>query len=294
MFRSIIDDVKRAFETGNMVTRIVILNVVIYMITALLEAFMPETAGTVLSWLAVPGEPIKLLTRPWTLITHMFIHSGFWHMGWNMLMFYWFGTITGDLLGDKRILPVYILGGLIGAVAYILSYQLVPGIGYMALGASAAVLALVFAAVATAPDYNMRLLLIGDVKIKFIGLFILFFDLIGIKSGYNSGGHIAHIGGSLFGMAYVYLLRQGTDLSSYVNAVISIFTQNQKPSRTKSKSKLRVEHKAENIRPKTDKNKLQIERQVIIDKILDKIRVSGYDSLSEEEKETLFQASKES
>lgn len=295
MFRSIAEDVQRAFQTGNMVIRILILNIAVYMVTALFEAFFPSWSQTVMSWIALPGSPATLLTRPWTLITHMFIHAGFWHMAWNMLMFYWFGTIVGDLLGDRRILPVYILGGLTGALAYILSYQLLPSVGSMALGASAAVLALVFTAVATAPDYNMRLILLGDVKIKYIGLFILFFDLIGVRGNINSGGHIAHLGGAMFGFLFVYFLRNGTDITDFVYRIQQFFKRERKPSRQRKSSPLRVEYKAgpkyrgADIRPNA-----ATQMQHEVDRILDKIKVSGYESLTDEEKETLYKASKES
>lgn len=293
MFRSIAEDVRRAFETGNMITRIIILNIIIYMITALMEAFFPSLAGSVLEWLAIPGDLSRLITRPWTLITHMFIHSGFWHMAWNMLMLYWFGMITGDLLGDRRILPIYIAGGLTGALFYILSYQLLPGIGFMAMGASAAVLAIVWAAVTTAPEYNMRLILLGDVRIKYIGLFLLFFDLIGVRSAYNSGGHIAHIGGALFGMGFVYLLRQGYDITQTITAVVEYFKGWGRHS-GKSRPALRVEHRSNHRTPnRTNRQNRGADQQEIVDRILEKIKVTGYESLSPEEKETLFKASKE-
>ena len=125
MFRSIAQDVKSSFDYGNMVVKLIIINVVVFMVTALLNAFFPTFyQSNILPYIALPGDMMTLLYRPWTLITHMFLHSGFWHLAWNMLTFYWFGSIAGDLLGDKKILPVYILGGLIGGIAYILSFNL--------------------------------------------------------------------------------------------------------------------------------------------------------------------------
>ncbi|MBK9255328.1 MAG: rhomboid family intramembrane serine protease [Saprospiraceae bacterium] len=294
MFKSIIDDIRNSFETGSMMIRIVIINVAIYMILALMEAFVPSFASTLNHWLAIPGDPSVLLTRPWTIFSHMFVHAGFWHMAWNMILFYWFANIVGDLLGDKRVLPVYIFGGLAGALAYLLFFQISDTAGYMAMGASAAVLALVFTAVTVAPDYNMNLLIIGNVKIKYVGLFILFFDLIGVKSGSNSGGHAAHLGGAAFGALFVYLLRQGKDLSDYFYAVLNVFKSSSSKV-SKRPGHLRVEHKADNTqrRPEMKQQKSRSGLQQKVDQILEKIKNSGYDSLTDEEKEILFQASKE-
>jgi len=293
MFRSIVQDVKSSFDYGNMVVKLIIINVAIFMITAILNAFLPVVyQSNILPYIALPGDVYFLAFRPWTLITHMFLHSGFWHLVWNMLTLYWFGSIAGDLLGDKKILPVYILGGLIGGIAYICSFHLLPNIGSYALGASAAVLSIVFTAVSTAPDYNVQLILLGNVRIKFIGLFILFFDIIGINAAVNSGGHIAHLGGTLFGFLFVYLLRQGTDLSEYFYEFIDIvsFRRKKKPIK---KGSLKIAHRAELIEKKTVLTKTRQENiSTRVDEILDKIKQKGYDSLTDEEKEILYRASK--
>ncbi|HRO08083.1 MAG TPA: rhomboid family intramembrane serine protease [Saprospiraceae bacterium] len=288
MFRSVFKEIQAAFDYGSMLTKIIIVNVAVYVITALLGAFFPEIYGTyILPYLAIPGDLLTLLYRPWTIITHMFLHQGFWHMAMNMLILYWFGNIAGDLLGDKKILPVYFLGGLTGAIFYVLSYQLLPDVvGIYALGASAAVLAIVFTAVFTAPDYLMHLILLGPVKIKYIGLTILFFDIIGTAGNSNTGGHIAHLGGSLFGFLFVYLLRNGTDVSAW-------FYKNtdKRSKQNKKSSKLKIAHRSEVLQAKkeqNDKGKATSE----VDMILDKIKRNGYDSLTEEEKEILYRASK--
>jgi membrane associated rhomboid family serine protease len=293
MFTSIADDIKSSFDYGSMVTKLIIINIGAFMLTALLNAFLPTFYQTnILPYIALPGDGMTLLFRPWTMITHMFIHNGLWHLIWNMLTFYWFGNIAGDLLGDRRILPVYIIGGLCGAVAYLISFQLLANIGSYALGASAAVLAIVFTAVATAPEYRISLILLGEVRIKFIGLFILFFDIIGINASSNSGGHIAHLGGTLFGFLYVYLLRSGTDLSAHFNYFFNFFNRS-KPIRQKYKNTLKIAHKADSVQQKTSRqHQNNTNLSTSVDAILDKIKQKGYDSLTDEEKEILFQASK--
>ena len=293
MFRSIAEDIRSSFDYGNMIIKLVIINVAVFVITALLNAFFPEFySSNILPYLALPGDLMTLLYRPWTVITHMFLHSGLWHLIGNMITLYWFGNIAGDLLGDRKILPVYILGGLAGAIFYLLSYQFLPNIGIYALGASAAALAIVFTAVATAPEYVVHLLLFGPVRIKFIGLVILFIDIIGTQSNANSGGHIAHLGGTLFGFWFVYLLRKGVDLSEYFHRFVDFITFKKK-KRPVGKATLKVAHRADNITRKQSKNfvaKTDISRRV--DEILDKIKQKGYDSLTDEEKEVLYQASK--
>ncbi len=292
MLRSIADDIRSSFDYGNMVVKLIIINIAVFVVTAILGAFFPSFYSTnILPYLALPGDPMVLLYRPWTLITHMFLHDGLWHVLWNMLTFYWFGYIVGDLIGDRKILPVYIIGGLFGALAYLISFQLLPGIGFMALGASAAIMAIVFSAVVTAPDYSMNLILFGPVRIKYIGLIILFLDIIGTRSMVNSGGHIAHLGGALFGFLFVYLLRKGIDLSDYFNRFIDFFSF-QTRKKPQKRSTLKVAHKASESQRQTIKNKNTYHVPTRVDEILDKIKQTGYDSLTAEEKDVLYQASK--
>lgn len=290
MFRSIGQDIRNSFDYGNMVTRLLIINVVVFVITALLQAFMPFIYGEyILPYIALPGDVMTLLFRPWTLITHMFVHAGFWHLISNLIVLYWFGGIVGDLLGDRKILPLYILGGLAGAFVYVLSFSFFTGMGSFAVGASAAALALTFAAVAIAPDYVVYLILLGPVRIKFIGLFILFMDIIGTQSSSNSGGHLAHLGGTLFGFFFIHMLRNGRDISEGFNRFIDFIQFKRKP---KSRAPhLKVAHKSERLvrqNTKTENKSLSIR----VDEILDKIKQKGYDSLTDEEKEVLYQASK--
>jgi membrane associated rhomboid family serine protease len=291
MFRSIWEDIKQSFSMGNMVTKIVIVNVAVYMILALTNALFPSFYQTLQPFIALPGDSSELLKHPWTLVTHMFAHLGFWHMAWNMLLFYWFGQIAGDLLGDRRVLPVYLGGGLAGALFYLISYTFLQSIGGYAMGASAGVLAVVFMAIATAPDYRVYMILFGPVRIKYIGLFIIFFDLIGTMGQHNSGGHIAHLGGIIYGFMFVYLLKDGIDLSSF-GELKRRFARKKKPAR---KNPLKVEYKSGGVQRSTAgkiKASRTVQLQDEVDRILEKIKISGYDSLDDEEKNTLFKASK--
>ncbi|MBT8191361.1 MAG: rhomboid family intramembrane serine protease [Bacteroidia bacterium] len=294
MIDSIVQDIKRAMNSGTMITRIIMVNVGLFVLINLLKVFTmgagPGVFISVKNILSLPSDPITLIKQPWSIITHMFLHIGFWHIFWNMLLFYWFGRIVGDFLGDKRILPIYILSGLFGGLVYILSDHFLGGTGgnAFALGASAAVMAMLWTAASLSPDYIMHLILIGPVKLKYIALAILFLDIIGTASMINSGGHFAHLGGALFGMLYVYMLRRGTDMTSILS-----FNRNENPKRRKTAKKhFKVVYREEPGAKSDDSKNRPSEQQSELDRILDKINAQGYDKLTEEEKEFLYQASK--
>lgn len=311
MLRSIWDDVKREFSYGNMVTRLIIANIAVFVVFGFLYLFLwLFNAGDlqfyhrIRQFFMIPADGWELLTHPWTVITHMFMHQGFLHILWNMLMLYWFGRIVGDFIGNQRILPLYLLGGLVGAAMFLLTANLIPnvvGAGY-ALGASAAVMAIVVAAGAIAPDYIMRLIFLGDVKLKYIVAVLIFLDLMSIPASQNSGGAFAHLGGAAFGFLFVRQLQNGVDLARPVNALIdslnaffaALF------NRQRDRRGPKVAYKNPDIKQRTSarnsrgsaRSDVDQGYQERLDAILDKIKKSGYDSLSEEEKEFLFNASK--
>lgn len=317
MLQSIWNDVKREFNQGNMVTRIIIINIVIFIAINIFKLILffgnggqlPELYDQVVHAFCMSSDWQFFLTHPWGLITSMFLHEGFWHILWNMLFLYWFGRIVGDFIGNQRILPIYLLGGIAGGILYFISANAFPGmlIGKYALGASAGVMAIVVAAGAISPDYIMRLLFIGDVKLKYIVAVLVFLDLIVIPNGGNTGGHIAHLGGAFFGWFFVFQLRNGNDLSLFVNNIIDTISnffsallsgqrQRRKPKvvyrnpNKKAASKTSRSRSREKGHAVSDQNKAA--HQERLDAILDKIKQSGYESLSAEEKEFLFNASK--
>lgn len=308
MFQSIIEDIKREYSYGNMVTRIIITNVVVFIainmlwITArLTHAWQtPEWYTFILNSFMVSSDWMHNLTHPWAFFTHMYMHEGFWHLLWNMLIFFWFGRIVGDLIGNQRVLPIYLISGFAGGVIFALTGSLLPaaaGMPVYALGASAAVMGTVVAAGVLAPDYNMRLLLIGDVKLKYIVAGLIFMDLIGMAGNVNTGGYIAHLGGSLFGWLFVLQLSNHTDWSVPVNRILDSINNFFQALFSRTRSRPKVVYKAkqkQQAAPKSNKAHAQSDHndQEKIDRILDKIKESGYDSLSKEEKAFLFNASK--
>lgn len=305
LFGSIWDDIRHAFRIGTMVTRLVIVNFGIFILVnivylILLLVYGPENASghlwAGLEWLCIPASGRTLLFQPWSPITHMFLHENFWHVVNNMFGLYIFGVIVGDLIGDRRVLPVYLLGGLAGGVIFMLSSLFMPEIGSYALGASGAVMALAGTALIIGPDYRVRLFLFGEVRVKYIVLVLLLFDLIGVANKYNSGGHIAHLGGFAMGCLFVFRLRDGHDWAEPVNRLLDRMAGWFSPGRRHIPVKKRKAQKAYSstfsatrggLAPKDEPS-----YQEKLDAILDKIKEKGYENLTPEEKEFLYNASK--
>lgn len=295
---SIIQDIKDSFrEPNNTLKQLILLNLIVFVVLIVTRLLVTYTAGQgaynyLMSFIALPSNPDALLVRPWTLITYFFTHEGFLHIIFNMLNLYWFGQLVREYLSDKRLLSLYILGGLTGGILYILVYNFIPFFADRAayavmIGASASVLAIVVAAATLLPNFSFNLILIGPVRIKYIALFLVILSLSGAV-GDNAGGNIAHLGGAFIGWVFVKQLQRGTDIGRPVHAVLDFFT-----GLFQRKPKLRVTHRrrptaSPNGAPKRQAGKPD---QNEIDRILDKISSSGYESLSKEEKQMLFQAS---
>ncbi|MBS1504456.1 MAG: rhomboid family intramembrane serine protease [Bacteroidetes bacterium] len=230
----------------------------------------------------LPSSLARLSHRFWTPLTYMFMHAGVFHILFNMLWLYWIGQIFEEYLGNKRTIGLYILGGLTGAFFFVFFYNVLPLFANdpvlvaasTVVGASAAVMAIIVATATLLPNYTIFLMFLGPVKLKWIVLFIVVIDFIGI-SGFNAGGELSHLGGALFGFIYIKQLQRGND---WVGFFTNIFNK---------KSKLKVAAK------NNSKNSANKPRQEEIDRILDKISQTGYESLSKQEKEILFRASKD-
>jgi len=286
----LLDDLKRTIKSGDNMSRLLIINSAVFLLVNIVYLFYfllgVNSAGHGLSeWLAVPSSIPMLMHKPWTLITYMFLHEDFLHILFNMLVLFWFGKIFTELMNQQKLLNVYLLGGLSGAIAYIVAYNLFPVFASSvlfstALGASASVMAIVIACAAFAPNYRIYLLFFGPVRIGYIALFYVLLDLVSIRVG-NPGGHIAHLGGAAFGYLFGRSMSKGTDITAWFGHLIAQLTSLFKP-----KPKMKVSYK----RPVSDYdyNKQKVEKQKEIDIILDKIAKSGYESLSKEEKAFLF------
>ena len=225
----------------------------------------------------------------------MFLHENFWHVVNNIVGLYLFGVIVSDLIGDRRVLPVYLLGGLFGGLMFMLSAQFVPFVGSYALGASGAVMALAGTALILAPEYRVRLFLLGEIKVKYIVLILLLFDLIGVANRFNSGGHIAHLGGFAMGCFFVYRLRDGHDWAEPINRLLDRITGWFTPGRSARSGKRKPQKAYSGTFTATRGGRAPQDEpsyQERLDAILDKIKEKGYENLSPEEKEFLYNASK--
>lgn len=281
MNRSIFSELYyKVFQSGSPLYLFIGINVLVFLAINLLAAgeFLSGGSGVAADWLelqlAMPAYYKVLPYKFWTIITYMFTQRGFFHLLFNMLWLYWLGLIFLDFLNKRQFVFTYLAGGIMGALIYLLAYNLIPVFRgpletSILLGSSASVMAVVFATATLVPDFTIRLLFFGGVKLKYLALAYFILDIIGIGS--NPGGSIAHIGGALLGFFYIQQLKSGKDLSNIL----------------KRKSKLKVvKNNAATSRPAT------LPDQETIDKILDKISHSGYDSLTKTEKEQLFKASK--
>ncbi len=202
-----------------------------------------------------------------------------------MLWLYWFGQIFLGYFSQKNLVGVYILGGLAGGLIYILAFNTLSVFAEVlpmsvALGASASVLAIVIAVSTLKPNHSIYLLFLGEVKLKYLALFTVLLDIISIPVS-NAGGHIAHLGGALFGFIYANAYMRGYDLSRPVLWIMNLSDFKQKP-----KSKMKVNYR--NTSDDLEYNRRKVEQHADLNSILDKIGKTGYDSLSKEEKETLF------
>lgn len=292
-----LSDIKKDFiDNGNIITKLIIINVVVFVIVGLTSTYFQlsklEISGRFFEdWLGVHSKLDELISKPWTLVTYMFMHSrgNFFHIIFNMLILYWFGTYLADFIGNKRILPIFITGGICGAILFVLAYNLIPMFNATfgeLIGASAGVMAILFAMATLRPNMQIRLILLGQVSIKYIALVLLIVDLISL-SGSNGGGSFSHVGGAAFGFVYIKMLQRGVNLGYWVEYIQAIL-------RGDRRSKMKVDYKKpvqKSFSGKPDPK--EFSRQDKIDRILDKISKSGYSSLNAEEKDYLFKYSKE-
>jgi membrane associated rhomboid family serine protease len=296
------DDFKNAWsKPNNAVVQLILINLIIFVSARVLKVFFDisgeeDTFFFFFRKLQLPAEVGTLLSQPWTLVTYFFTHYDFFHILFNMLFLYWFGRIIQEFLNSKRVISLYVLGGLFGGLLYIFIYNLIPFYSdriaeSMMLGASAGVFAIVVGAAVFMPNYTFFLLFLGPVKIKYIAIFYVFMSFIGSTGG-NAGGEIAHLGGAFIGWLYITQLNNGSDIGSWVISFIRFFKSIFKPQ-----PKIKVTHRAGNRRPSkktgsTTGTSPSQPAQSEIDAILDKISQSGYESLTKDEKQKLFNASK--
>lgn len=289
---SIFTNLKNTFRAGSILVKLIYINVGLFILIRLLGVlFLLFNIPGIpfLQYLQMPSSPELLMYRPWTVITYMFTHFDFLHILFNMLWLYWFGGLFLTFFSERQLGGLYLLGGIAGAVLFMLAYNIFPYFQTVAsssylMGASASVMAIVFAVSFYRKDLEINLFLIGRIKLIYLALFTFVIDLLAITSD-NAGGHIAHIGGALFGIWFAVRIKEGKDLTGPMNRLLDRIV-----NLGKRKPKMKVTYK----RAETDYeyNARKHRESADIDAILDKLKRSGYESLSADEKRQLFDASK--
>lgn len=297
------DNFRLKLRTASVTEKLIAINVAVFLLFFVFKTIaflMGLQSDYVLEWLVFPADPGEFLFKPWSIITYAFLHSGIWHILSNMLILYYAGVYFLNYFSPKKLLNFYFLGAISGALIFMLSYNLFPaftgaGKSYL-LGASAAVMSVLVGIATHIPHMRIRLILIGSIKFWWIAAFLVVLDIIQIPIS-NPGGHLAHLGGAAFGYLYASQLGKGNDIASgferFMDWIASLFSSSPRVK----KSPLKTVHRKKRSTAEAGTSSYNYrsrknEEQEKIDAILDKISKSGYDSLSKQEKDFLFNAGK--
>ena len=294
---SFITDLKNDFRRGSICQQFIYINIGIFVVTALVAIVgMLFNVGksSWMEWLELPAWLPQFIKQPWSIVTYMFLHAGILHLLFNMLWLYSFGQLFLMFFSARHFRGLYFLGGFCGGLLYMVAYNFFPYFesylyGSYLLGASASVLAIVIATAVRNPEYRVNLLLFGQVRLKYLALVMIITDLLFVTSN-NAGGHIAHLGGALAGWWFAAGLRKGTDVTKWINGAIDWISGGFRIQRVSKKPKMEVHYggRAKDY----EYNARKKEQNEEVDRILDKLKKSGYQSLTTEEKKRLFDASK--
>lgn len=296
----IIADLQEKFKRGNIYMRLIFINAGIFIITTLLTVSLQlfnRSIPHLFDLFELPASFERLISQPWSIITYMFMHAGLLHILFNMLWLYWFGSLFLYFFSAKHLRGLYILGGVFGGLLYMTAYNVFPYFSQVIesttlVGASASVLAIVAATAYREPNYRVQLFLFGTVRLKYLAIIVIGSDLLFITSE-NAGGHLAHLGGALGGVLFAYCLTKGIDLTNWINKIIDGIVSLFSTKKWKRKTKMKVEYNNSfNRKQDYNYNAQKKAQSDEVDRILEKLKKSGYDSLSTEEKKNLFDASK--
>ncbi len=284
------------YATSSVLEKIIALNVLLFVLTFVFKTigfFFKMQGDFFVEWLVFPSDPFNFIMQPWSIVTYAFLHSGFFHILFNLFVLYFSGRIFLDFYAPQKMINFYILGAIFGALVFMLSFNLFPVFETLGssrlIGSSAAVMAILIGVATKVPNYGLRLLLIGNVKLWQVALVFVILDFIRIPFG-NPGGHLAHLGGAFIGYYYTKQLEKGNDIGSFVSSTLAYF-QSLFDGTRRSKRNMKTVHKSD--KKKSNFSGSKSEKQKKVDQILEKIGKSGYESLSKEEKDFLFDAGKD-
>ena len=279
----------------NIAEKIIAINVAVFILTGLFSALLGWSIDTILYWFELPKDFFAFLSKPWSLVTYSFFHAGFGHIFWNMLILYFTGRIFLNLFDNQRFINVYFLGVILGGLVFLISYNIFPTLlqtNTSLIGASAGVTAVLLFVCAYIPNQEVRLFGLLNIKLWYLGAFVVLIDLIQIPMGSNIGGHLAHLGGAALGYVYARQLLKGKDIGTGFERFLDFFKYAFNPRVRKAPLKT-VHRKKTSRKGKSTIDYDKETRQKKIDAILDKISKSGYESLTKAEKDFLFKAGKE-
>lgn len=288
----ILDDLKMQYKIGGIAFRLIYWNIGCFLVSFVLVGVLAlvNINVNVLQYVSLSSNPTDLLWKPWSLISYSFFHFDFFHILFNLVILNFSSKFFLTYFTQKQFLGVYILGGIFAGLVFVLCYYALNMTSAI-VGASAAIMAILVAATAYQPLMNVRLLLIGNVKLWHITAVILILDLVQLRSE-NMGGHISHLSGALFGFIFIQLLKNGIDLSTRVTKFIDLFANLFRKSPSTPFKRVHKNYSKPPVQ-RVAKIVTKSKEQQQIDEILDKISQSGYDSLSKEEKDFLFKAGKQ-
>jgi membrane associated rhomboid family serine protease len=289
--KNLLQDIKSYFNNNMVLYRLVLINVVVFIGVNFIDLFgflfgLSFSLDKLLRlFFGLEAGVANFIWKPWTIISYMFLHDDIFHILFNMLFLTWTGKLFAEYLGQQKLSATYFLGGICGGLFYMIAYQIFPAFANhnqaILIGASAGVLAVFFAAATLLPNYTTQLLFLGSIKLKFLAIIMFLLYAFSIPSG-NAGGHIAHIGGALFGFVSIKFLQSGTDITKWFTKLFSF--------KSKSRKNMKVVYRS-NENADEIYLKKQSMTQENLDRILDKINRSGFDSLTADEKEFLYKAS---
>lgn len=289
---NILDDLKLQYKLGGFEQKLIYWNCGVFLLSILFFYQFRIGQFDFPTWIALSSNSADLLFKPWTLLTYSFFHAGFFHLLFNMIVLNFAGRIFLTFFSQKQLLGLYLLSGIFAGLAFAFIYKILSaGSNSAIVGASGAIMAILVATATYSPFMNLRLLLVGNVKLWQFTFVILLLDLIQIFTE-NTGGHIAHLSGAFFGFLFIKLLQNGTDLSKIVSYVFDGIANT---FGAKKATPFKKVHRNYNTKPTEKFSKIvtKDKTQQQIDEILDKISKSGYDSLTKDEKEFLFKAGKQ-
>lgn len=304
-------DIRLFMQMGSRaVNQIIAINVTVFLITGIVyvSLFLFNKLNIYYEYIKyteLPAYTYQLIRQPWTIITYMFLHAGIFHILFNMLWLYWLGKSLAEYQGEAKVWYTYIFGGILGGFTFITAYNVFPVFEPVlkqsyAVGASAGVMAILATLAMLIPNQRIVLFLFGEIKMKWFALIVFAIDFLMIGN-HNTGGHIAHIGGALWGVLYVIALKRGIDMYLPFQR---FFTRLSRYGKTPKKTHMKIVHSAYSVeyqnksKASTENNiekssfsnietDNEIPTQEEIDRILDKILEKGMNSLTKKEKETL-------